>query len=357
MDDRVSLVSPRLDPKPWGGRKLGRYGFDLPPDESIGEALITAGEAVVTAGYMAGQTLGQIVEADPAARLEATAREAVGGRAVFPLLVKFIDATENLSIQVHPDNSQAAHLDRLGKTEAWHVLEADPGSVLYLGIRPGVSLAEFQEAAARVDGSSARLMRTMPARPGATVLIPAGTVHALGAGVMVYEVQQPSDVTYRLDDWGRRDAGGNPREVHLDDGFGVARLHSIPELISPVSLRPAIGERHLLAACRFFALERIALPRGGSLDLSKSGSPGVVTMLEGEATVNDLRAGGGSSAVVWPSASPSSLTATEPCVALVAWIPNLGADIVEPAIRTGADPQAIVALGGASGDLHQAMRP
>ncbi|MBA2470198.1 MAG: class I mannose-6-phosphate isomerase [Chloroflexia bacterium] len=357
MDNRVSLVSPRLDSKPWGGRKLGRYGLALPLGEPIGEALITAGEAVVSTGYLAGQTLGQIVEADPSARLGATAHDAVGGRPVFPLLVKLIDAGGNLSIQVHPDDSQAAHLDRLGKTEAWHILEADPGSVLYLGIRPGVSLAEFQEAATRLDGSSARMMRTVPARPGTTVLIPAGTVHALGAGVMVYEVQQPSDITYRLDDWGRVDAEGNPREVHLDAGFAVAQLQSIPELISPVSLRPAIGERHLLAACRPFALERIALPRGGSLEISKSGSLGVVTMLEGEANVNDLRIGRGSSAVVWPSKRPSILTALEPCVALVSWVPDLMPDIVEPAIRAGADPQTVAALGGATGDLHQAMRP
>ncbi|MDQ3656267.1 MAG: class I mannose-6-phosphate isomerase [Chloroflexota bacterium] len=357
MNTNVSLVTPRLDGKPWGGRKLGGYGLDLPPDGPVGEALVTAGDAIVSAGYMAGRTLGEIVEADPAAHLGVTAGAAVSGRAVFPLLVKLIDATENLSIQVHPNDAGAEPLDRLGKTEAWHVLEAEPGSVLYLGIRPGVEWDEFRQAAARLDGSSAPLMRTVPARSGTTVLIPAGTVHALGAGVVVYEVQQPSDVTYRLDDWGRVDAEGNPREVHLEVGFDVAQRGSIPELIDPVSLRPAIGERHLLAACRYFALERVALPAGGALGISHPGSPSVITLLQGAAKINGMTLEPGSSAVVWPSAATATLSATSPTIALVAYVPDIVADIVEPAMGAGADHRAIASLGGATGDLDRQIQP
>lgn len=357
MDSLVSLVNPRLDAKPWGGRKLGRFGLDLPPGARIGEAVVTAGDAIVSAGYMSGQTLDQIVAVDPAGRLGATASAAVGGHVVFPLLVKLIDAAENLSIQVHPDDAEAKPLDRLGKTEAWYVLEADPGAVLYLGIRPGVDLAEFREAAARLDGSAAPLMRTVPARFGTTVLIPAGTVHALGAGVMVYEVQQPSDVTYRLDDWGRVDGDGNPRDVHLEQGFEVVRPGSVPELIDPVPLRPVIGERHLLAACRYFALERAALPSGGALDVCKPGSPSVVTVLQGESVVNGLSLGGGASAVVWPSDASARFTATAPTVALVTYVPDLVTDVLEPALRAAARSQDVVALGGATGDLRPGAQP
>lgn len=352
MNTNVSLVTPRLDSKPWGGRKLGRHGVDLPPDASIGEALVTAGEALVTAGYMSGRTLGAIVAANPVAHLGPIASVAVGGRAQFPLLVKLIDATQNLSIQVHPNDAEAEGLDRLGKTEAWHVLEADPGSVLYLGIRPGVDWAEFRAAAARLDGSTAPLMRTIPAQPATTVLIPAGTVHALGAGVLVYEVQQPSDVTYRIDDWGRVDAGGNPREVHLEAGFDVARPETIPELIGPVSLRPAVGERHLLVACRYFALERVALPAGASLGLTHPGSPTVITVLSGDVTINDLTLESGSSAVIWPSTAATTLAARSPAIALVAYVPDLDTDIHELANRSGVDHRAVVSLGGATGDLH-----
>ena len=136
---RVSLVVPRLDAKPWGGRKLERYGLDLPPGEAIGEALVTAGEAQVTAGDGVGQDLGALVQTDPAGRLGERARDAVSGRAIFPLLAKLIDAAENLSIQVHPDDEAARSRDRLGKTEAWHVLDAEPGGKLYLGLQEGVS--------------------------------------------------------------------------------------------------------------------------------------------------------------------------------------------------------------------------
>jgi len=355
LETRISIVAPRLDGKPWGGRNLARYGMALPPQDLVGEALVTAGDAVVTAGYEEGRTLDAIVQADPAACLGDVAGEAVAGRAMFPLLVKLIDATQNLSIQVHPNDDQAAPLDRLGKTEAWYVLDANPGAMLYLGLRPGVRLDEVHEAAARLDGSLAALMRAIPAQPGTTVLIPAGTVHALGAGVMVYEVQQPSDVTFRLDDWGRVDASGNPRELHRDAGLSVARPESIPELIAPVSLRAAVGERHLLAACRPFALERAALPAGGFLDTAHPGSPSVVTVLEGAVTVSGLVLASGASAVVWPSSMPTRLTAVAPAVALVSYVPDLRLDIVEPALRAGADDHSIAALGGGTGDLQGAL--
>lgn len=351
MKARISVVAPRLDSKPWGGRRLERYGIDLPAEVPVGEALVTAGEAVVTAGYGAGATLDAIVALDPAAHLGSIASPVaeVGGR--FPLLVKLIDAASNLSIQVHPNDQQAAPLGRLGKTEAWHVLHADPGANLYLGIRPGVSLEEFRTAATRLDGSSADLMRTMPARPGTTVLIPAGTIHALGAGVMVYEVQQPSDVTYRLDDWGRLDASGNPRETHLDAGFGVARAEAIPEPIVPVSLRAAAGERHLLAACRYFALERVELPAQGSIDIVHPATPTVITLLHGSAVAGRLDLANGASVVIWPSLSGTSVRVTAPTTMLVAYVPDLRTDIAEPALRTGAAKAEIAALAGATGDL------
>ncbi len=249
----VSIVVPRLDEKPWGGRRLERYGFDLPPGAPIGEALVTAGDAQISVGVGAGGSLDDVIAVNPSARLGALASRAVSGRAVFPLLVKLIDASENLSIQVHPNDEEAVRLDRLGKTEAWHVLAADPGAKLYIGLQSGISLAEFSVAARKLDGSSSALMRALDAEPGTTLLIPAGTIHALGAGVMVYEIQQPSDVTFRLDDWGRVDAKGNPREMHLDQGFAVARSEVQPGIIAPIALRAGAGERQLLVACRYFA--------------------------------------------------------------------------------------------------------
>src|SRR5699024_175523 len=125
-------------------------------------------------------------------------------------------------IQVHPDDAGAVELDRLGKTEAWHVLDAGNAGALYLGLREDVSLDAFIADARKLDGRSGQALRALRAKRGTTVLIPAGTIHALGEGVMVYEIQQPSDVTFRLDDWGRVDAQGNPREMHLDQGYRAA---------------------------------------------------------------------------------------------------------------------------------------
>ncbi len=356
MNTRASLVTPRLDTKPWGGRKLGRYGIDLPAGERIGEALVTAGEATVTAGYGQGRTLGDLVRSDPAAHLGPVATGAVSGRAMFPLLVKIIDATQNLSIQVHPNDLDASTIDRLGKTEAWHVLDAEPGSLLYLGPDRGVGLARFREAAARLDGSTAPLMRTIPAQPGTTVLIPAGTIHALGAGVLVYEVQQPSDVTYRLDDWGRVDDQGQSREVHLAEGFAVARPDSMPGLIEPIELGQMPGEHQILAACRYFALERLALPEEATLEIGRIGSPCVVTMLAGDATIEDLALTQGSSAVVWPTAEPTTMVASVSCVALLTYVPDLDTDVVERARLAGATACEISALGGGTGDLDGAPK-
>jgi mannose-6-phosphate isomerase len=354
---RVSVVVPRLDAKPWGGRGLARYGLDLPPGEKIGEALVTAGEAVITAGDGVGGTIGDLIETDPAGRRGELAQGAVSGRPLFPLLVKLIDAAENLSIQVHPDDAGAQALDRLGKTEAWHVLDAAPGSKLYLGLRAGVEFATFAAAAAKLDGSSAIYLRAVDAEPGMTVLIPAGTVHALGAGVMVYEIQQPSDVTFRLDDWGRVDAQGKPREMHLDQGFAVSRAELRPERIAAVELRHAVARRHLLTACRYFALERIALPAGGAVAVGGPDSPQVVTVLAGSAelvgdAVHPLEAG--ASGVVWPAEAPARLRATSPAVVLRAWVPELSALVAE-ARRSGVDDAAIADLGGATGDLVAAL--
>lgn len=352
--DAPRLVEPRLDAKPWGGDRLARFGLTIPPGEKIGEALVTADDAKV---YGDG-TLGDLVRQEPADRLGARGQAAVGGRDVFPLLVKLIDAEENLSIQVHPNDAQARQLDRLGKTEAWYILAARPGGSLYLGLQPGVTLAQFEAAARKLDGSSAALLRRVEAQPGTAVLIPAGTVHALGAGVMVYEIQQPSDVTFRLDDWGRVDAHGNPREMHLAQGFDVAKPESRPELIPPVPLDAPTGARDLLGACRYFAFERITLPAGEQASLHSPASPQVVSLLEGTASVANrggtLDLTSGHSCVLWASADDATLHANGDIVALRAWVPDLAADVVAPARAAGASDAAIAALGGPLDDVREA---
>jgi mannose-6-phosphate isomerase len=296
--DAVSLVAPRLDAKPWGGSALQRYGLAGNPGDTIGEALITANEARVTAGFGAGRTLGEIVANDPARMLTPNSLAKVGGRALFPLLVKLIDAAENLSIQVHPDDAEAAAADSLGKTEAWHVLDASPGSKLYLGLRDPDDLDGFIEAADRLDGSSASHLRAVDAVVGETWLLPAGTVHALGAGVMVYEIQQPSAITYRLDDWGRVDAEGNPREMHREAGLAVLKPSMQPE--REVPRQTANGQ--LLVESAWFSLERWEIDIDEIVGIPPSNGPTVLTVIEGEAELAGVTAKRGETVIVWPEA-------------------------------------------------------
>jgi mannose-6-phosphate isomerase len=349
----ISIVAPRLDAKPWGGRRLERFGLTL-PDGPIGEALVTAGDAVVSRGYGAGKSLDAIVAMDPTAKGGALGLRAVGDKPIFPLLVKLIDASENLSIQVHPDDQAAQPAGRLGKTEAWYVVVAEHSAGLYVGLQPEVNFGEFQKLAARMDGSSSAQLRCVPAVPGETVLIPAGTIHALGAGVIVYEIQQPSDVTYRLDDWGRVDALGNPREMHLNEGFAVSRPELRPEFIPAVTLPTPVGVWKLLTACHYFALAHLALETDEEIAIGWLQSPAVVTLLSGSASIGGSDINTGESAVVWPGEG-CSVVARRGVEALVAWVPDLLADVVQPALRAGIDEAQIEALAGDTGDIARAQ--
>ena len=184
---RPVKLQPRLDPKPWGGRELEAWGIALPPGELIGEALLTDPEATVASGAILGTPLGEMAGRDPGSWIGDRGLAATGGRAIFPLLIKLIDGQADLSIQVHPDDRAAAAAGLgTGKTEAYHILAAEPGSVIYLGLEPKVTLEEFASSCLRANGSGAGCLRQIPAAPGMTVLIPAGTPHALGAGILLY---------------------------------------------------------------------------------------------------------------------------------------------------------------------------
>jgi mannose-6-phosphate isomerase len=352
------MLTPRLDPKPWGGRRLAEFGFDLPPHDLIGEAVITAPEAVIGEGSHAGRSLGEVVNDDPLAALGERGLVATGNRPLFPLLVKLIDASQDLSIQVHPTDEFARAENSLGKTETWYVLDAAPGGTLYLGLKPDASVDEVEEFA-REGRRMAGLLRHVPAQPNTTVLIPAGTIHALGAGVLIYEIQQPSAITYRLDDWGRVDASGKSRELHIDQSVMVAIGDYRPEIIPPVDLRRPAGRSQILAACRYFAVERIALAAGESLTLTASGSPQVMTCLRSglAITVDGITStmSAGQTAAVLASSPMATVQANAPAVMLRAWVPDLFSEIVAPARASAADDE-IGLLGGPLADVRVALR-
>jgi mannose-6-phosphate isomerase len=220
---------------PWGGIAL-REVFGKPiPDETTGESLEVSALPGLCSRDAQGRGLDELLrEGGPAMR-----GTEVGE--TFPLLLKLIHARERLSVQVHPDDAYAAaHEDgKLGKNEAWVILDAQPGARIVYGIAPGVTREELAFAAIAAEGGDGgaleRCLRWLPVAAGDAVYIPAGMVHAIGEGVLLYEIQQSSDLTYRFWDWGRRDARGNGRALHLRQALDVAD----PGLF----LRPCEGER------------------------------------------------------------------------------------------------------------------
>ncbi|HEU5431844.1 MAG TPA: class I mannose-6-phosphate isomerase [Thermomicrobiales bacterium] len=356
------VLRPRLDAKPWGGDRLARFGHVLPgAPEPLGEALLTHGDAVVASGPDEGRRLGDLAAAHPAVWCGSRGLAVTGGALVFPLLVKLIDARADLSLQLHPNDQIArAAGEPTGKTEAWRVLAAEPESVLYLGLVPGVDPARFA-AAVRAGGRDAvAMVRAVPAVAGTTVFLPAGTVHALGAGVLLYELQQPSNTTYRLYDWDRRDASGQPRPVHLEQGLAALDPTGQPEAIPPVPLGEGRPARTALVACRRFALERIALARGETLALPPIDGPQVATAFGGAVIIRHvggaLRLGPGETAAI-PAACAIAIAcdAAAPAVVFRSWLPDLLAEIVVPARAAGAADATIARLAAPLDDIWAAL--
>ncbi len=354
----VLKLRPALDAKPWGGQKLKQMGMRVPPETVIGEAHLTGMAAVIDGGPFDGQTLGALVARDPEGLAGELGLAATGGMPLFPLLIKLIDAAQVLSVQVHPGDDEAKALGGVGKTEAWHVLSAEVGSGLYLGLHDPALFDELT-LLARSGGRTGALLREIPARPGETVLIPAGTIHALGAGVFVYEIQQPSGITFRFDDWGRVGADGKPRELRIEESITVSHPDLQPEPIVPVEIAPG---RSLLTACRYFALEKLALRTGEEIAIGHEGSPAAITLVDGDGDIEaagiSVRLKPGDTAVIAPADQPAILrTRATTLTALHGWVPDLRRDIAGPALAAGASAAQIGALAGPRDDLRALFVP
>jgi mannose-6-phosphate isomerase len=200
-------------------------------------------QSKVQYGPLKGSTLGQLMESRGREILGAHGWEKIHRdkvpdslRGRFPLLLKFLDADQALSVQVHPDDAYAATLQPadLGKTEAWYVLHAEPDSKIYSGLKEGVTREDFAKSIAQ--GRPAELLHSFTPQVGDTVFIPAGTLHALGAGLIIAEIQQASNTTFRVYDWDRLDSDGKPRPLHIEQALEVADFRSGPR--KPVRVAP-----------------------------------------------------------------------------------------------------------------------
>jgi mannose-6-phosphate isomerase len=239
---------PIFKPRIWGGRKLeAAFAKDLPAGEKIGESWELAdlpnGKSTIQNGPWAGEVL--------ASAIERNAEGITGTRGFlrpFPLLVKLLDAQDVLSVQVHPDPETCQRMGRgEPKTECWFIIDAEPGAAIYKGLKDGVTKERFAQGIEA--GTTAELLEKVPVHEGECHFLPAGTAHAIGAGLLIAEIQTPSDTTYRVFDWNRVDAAGQPRQLHIAEA-----LESIRFEITSEDLPVTTVDR--LVDCPYFKIDK-----------------------------------------------------------------------------------------------------
>ena len=268
--------APRLKDYLWGGRELERLcGRELPEGviaESWEISGHPAGVSVVDAGPLAGRDLPGLVAEFGTRLVGRRGRDSVA-RGEFPLLVKLLDASHALSVQVHPDDDYAAAhgLDDRGKTEMWYILHAEPGARIIHGLRAGTDRAGFEGAVA--EGRVQDCLNRVRIQAGDAILVPAGTVHGILSGIVLVEIQQCSDTTYRLYDWDRLGANGEPRELHIEqalEAIHFERNRSVPETPRVTAADGGV-RRETVAECEHFAVERVTIEAGSSLESALDG--------------------------------------------------------------------------------------
>jgi mannose-6-phosphate isomerase len=249
-------IDPIFSPRLWGSRSLAPIYPDktnLP--EPLGEAWLTGVDCKIASEPFVGQKLGDAWSAMP----EDWRGKRLASNKDFPLLVKFMFPQEKLSIQVHPDDAYAAANEQAaggkGKTEMWHAVSSTPGASLLLGLKPGTDQNKF--LAAMKDNTLEAVFQSYPVSAGDTFFVTPGTPHTIGPGVILCEVQEYSDLTYRIYDYGRVDAHGQPRELHVEKALKVLNFGAAPpSKVTPLHLPGERVHKILLAACSYFATER-----------------------------------------------------------------------------------------------------
>jgi mannose-6-phosphate isomerase len=282
---------PSYKEKVWGGRSLESLGRNLPAGKLIGESWELADLArtsasggggaaersVIANGPLAGRTLHDVMDETGAELLGRLPLSAEGG---FPLLVKYLDAQQNLSVQVHPSPEYAAaHEDAYLKSEAWYIVDANMGAVIYKGVHEGVTPEQFRQAVE--NNTVEELLIKVPVRPGDMHYLPSGTCHALGAGILVAEVQTPSDTTYRVYDWGRQG-----RDLHLDQALQCIHFGPADTAANEpdTTIERDTTTVTTLVKCDYFRVERLAIHPGTDLPMPHD-QPVVWMVIEGAGRV------------------------------------------------------------------------
>lgn len=303
MEPYPLRFAPVLKQTIWGGRKLGlQLGKTIGSESDYAESweVVDHGQdqSVVTDGHLAGQSLGQLVSENREWLLGNTGSETANQ---FPLLLKYLDCNRVLSVQVHPSDAYGATMsvpDR-GKTEAWYVVQAEPDSLIYAGLKAGVDREAL--AAAVKSGQTETVLHSFHPEPGDVVFIPSGTVHALGAGLLIAEIQQSSNTTFRLFDWNRMGADGKPRDLHIQQSLEVTDYKAGP-VAARSSDKEASGLQELVR-CDKFVLQAL---ENGTAQIGGDNRFHILTVPTGSARAGDLSLGAGDSVLV-----PAALGAIE----------------------------------------------
>jgi len=258
----------------WGGRSLESvYQRELPDSQPYGESWeITDREeeqSLVSSGQFAGKTLHDLWTSH---REEVFGEDLTGDR--FPLLIKILDARDDLSIQVHPPQEIASDLGGDPKTEMWYIADRDPGAKLYIGLKNGATRATFKNSL--IDGTVEEQVHAVSPQPGDSIFIPSGRLHAIGAGFLIYEIQQNSDTTYRVFDWNRMGLDGTPRDLHIKESMASIDFDDFePGMDAP--------QGDTLASCEYFVIDQLEL-RAGDKIKNKNDRFSIITVVSGELT-------------------------------------------------------------------------
>ncbi len=332
-------LEPKFDHRLWGGQRLARWiGLPEPLPDDLAEIWLVYAENRILNGDLAGKPLGEAAEA--------LGENLIGSQSLplydrdFPQLTKFIDANDRLSIQVHPDDAYAhtveAHSGFHGKTEAWYILHAEPGATLIYGLSRPSNREEFARAVQ--EGRLEALLNYIPVQAGDVVFVPAGTLHAINAGIVLFEIQQKSDLTYRVYDYNRRGPDGKLRELHLEKALDVIRYEPpAQEKIPPIELETG---RELLIACPYFALERHQYARTAQLT-TRPASFETWTVIGGAARIAGEELALGEAIVLPAHLGEYAIEPAGEAVLLRTLYPDLAEDYIERLHLAGHAPQRI----------------
>ena len=280
------LFQPIFKERVWGGREIQRlYGKILPPSKPIGESWEISDRpgdvGVIANGPLTGKDLRWLME-NRAEELLGAAKPSSQNR--FPLLCKILDAREKLSLQVHPPANKAAELGGEPKTEMWWIANAAPGAELYVGLRHGVTRVEFEKKIQ--DGSVAECFHRIPVKAGDAMFLPSGRVHAIGAGIVIFEIQQNSDTTYRVFDWNRVGLNGKLRELHAAESLASINFEDFePALVQSQFAGGDVKLRRLVNDL-LFNIEALEIKSGVKTNL-KPHKLQIVAAIRGQFQIKD----------------------------------------------------------------------